>query len=111
AINRKKLSNLKVVREQMATELQRLETALAHERQIQAEQQATLDDASYIELRKSVDAIRDKIELMKTKRELKGEAKSGPVRAAEVQREQDAKPDKYLEPRFGDKKDVASEKK
>jgi hypothetical protein len=108
AINKKKLADLKVVREQMATELQKLETALAEERQIQAQQAATLDDASYIELRKSMDSLSDRIKQLKVKRELKGEAINGPVRATERQREQDAKLDKYLETRFGPQKEVVN---
>jgi len=111
AINKKKLNDLKVVREQMATELQKLETALAEERQIQAEQNSTLDDAAYQELRKSLDAVKDKIDVMKETRKLKREASNGPVRASQIQREQDNKVDKYLETRFGDKKEVVSEKK
>ena len=38
---------------------------------------------------------------MKKKRELKGEAIQGPVRAAEQRRDQDARIDRYLEKRFG----------
>jgi len=110
SINLKKLTDLKVVRQQMSTEIQNLETALAEERQAQAQQESTLDDASYQRIRKDMDSIRDKIELLKTKRELKGEASNGPVRAAENQRAEDSKIDKYLDSRFGGKKEVVSEK-
>jgi len=109
SINKKKLNDLKVVREQMATELQKLETALAEERQIQAQSQNTLDDADYLRIRKDMDSIRDKIEFLKTKRELKGEAVNGPVRATELKREQETKLDKAIEARFGAKKEVVSE--
>jgi peptidoglycan hydrolase CwlO-like protein len=110
SINLKKLSDLKVVRQQMSTELQNLETALAEERQAQAQAESTLDDASYQRIRKDMDTIRDKIELLKTKRELKGEASNGPVRVIEKQRAEDIKIDKYLDTRFGGKKEVVSEK-
>jgi len=109
SINRKKLNDLKIVRQQMATELQKLETALAEERQAQAQAEATLDDAGYQRIRKDMDSIRDKIEFIKTKRELKGEAGDGPVRINEKQRDEDAKLDKYLETRFGGKKEVVSD--
>jgi chromosome segregation ATPase len=110
AINKKKLSDLKLVREQMGTELQKLETALAEERQAQAQAASTLDDADYLRIRKDMDSIRDKIEFLKTKRELKGEATTGPVKAAEKVREQEVKLDKQIEARFGARKDVVSEK-
>jgi len=110
AINKKKLSELKIVREQYATELQKLETALAEERQVQAQAAATLDDADYQRIRKDMDSIRDKIEFLKTKRELKGEALDGPVKAVEKQREEEVKLDKAIEARFGATKDVAAQK-
>jgi chromosome segregation ATPase len=110
AINKKKLGDLKIVREQMATELQKLETALAEERQAQAQAAATLDDADYQRIRKDMDAIHNKIEFLKTKRELKGEAVNGPVKAIEKQREEEAKLDKAIEARFGAKKEVAADK-
>jgi chromosome segregation ATPase len=100
--NRKKLSELKLVRQQMKTELERLENALAQERQAQAQENNTLDDASYQKLRKEMDSVRDRIEILKTKRALKGEVES-PIRAAEQRKEQDAAIDRYLETRFGDK--------
>jgi len=110
AINLKKLNDLKVVRQQMATELQKLETTLAEERQAQAQAESTLDDASYQRIRKDMESVRDRIEFIKTKRELKGEASNGPVNVNEKQRVEDAKLDKYLETRFGGKKEVVSEK-
>lgn len=102
AINRRKLSELKVVRERMATELQRLETALAEERRVQAQQQATLDDASYRKLTAEISGVREQIELLKKKRELRGVVTDGPIRAAEQQREQDAKLKARMERRLSD---------
>jgi septal ring factor EnvC (AmiA/AmiB activator) len=110
SINLKKLNDLKVVRQQMATELSKLETALAEERQVQAEANSTLDDAGYQRIRKDMDSVRDKIEFLKTKRELKGEASNGPVRTTEKQRAEEVKIDKYVETRFGSNKEVVSEK-
>jgi chromosome segregation ATPase len=110
SINLEKLNKLKIVRQQMSTDLQNLETALAEERQAQAQADSTLDDAAYQRIRKDMDSIRDKIELFKTKRELKGEANNGPVRVNEKQRAEDAKIDKFLETRFGEQKEVVSQK-
>lgn len=101
-INRKKLSELKVVRERMATELQRVETALSEERRVQAQQDATLDDASYRKLTTEINSVREQIELLKKKRELRGVVTDGPIRAAEQQREQDAKLKARIERRLGD---------
>jgi hypothetical protein len=101
-MNRKKLAELKLVRQQMKTELERLETALAQERQNQAMEQNTLDDASYQKLRKDVDSVRDKMEVLKQKRVLKGEV-DGPVRADEQRKEQEAAIDRFLNERFSDK--------
>jgi hypothetical protein len=100
--NRRKLSELKLVRQQMKTELERLETALAAERQAQALQQNTLDDASYRKLRQDLDSVRDKLEVMKQKQSLKGEV-DGPVRAEEQRKEKEAAIDRFLNERFSDK--------
>jgi len=101
-MNRKKLNELKLVRQQMKTELERLETALVQERQNQAAEQNTLDDASYQKLRKDVDSVRDKMEVLKQKRVLKGEV-DGPVRIDEQRKEQEAAIDRFLNERFSDK--------
>jgi len=101
-MNRKKLAELKLVREQMKTELERLETALVQERQNQAAEQNTLDDASYQKLRKDVDSVRDRMEVLKQKRVLKGEI-DGPARAAEQRKEQEAAIDRFLNERFSEK--------
>jgi chromosome segregation ATPase len=108
-LERKKLSELSTKRAEMATELQKLETALAEERQAQAASESTIDDSNYRQIRKDMDSVRDRINVLKKKRELKGEF--GP--AAETTSkatEQDTQAEKYLETRFGDRKEVVSEK-
>jgi chromosome segregation ATPase len=107
ALERKKLAELQSKRDQMSTELQRLETALAEEREAQAASESTIDDSSYRRMRKDIDSIRDRINVLKKKRELRGEFNPS-VGAKES--EQDAQADKYLQTRFGDKKEVAAEK-
>jgi len=103
-LNRQKLFDRELVREQLRTELQRLETALTREHQAQAREKNTLDDSSYLRIQDDVNSIREKIELMRDKRQLKGEVQTrNSGRAAEKRREEDAMIDKFLETRFGDK--------
>jgi len=99
--NRKKLAELQLVRQQMKTELERLEAALAEERQSQAREQNTLDDSNYQKLRGDVNNVRDRLEVLKQKRVLKGEV-NGPVRANEERKAKEDAIDKFLneDPRF-----------
>jgi len=109
ALERKKLSELRNKRDEMATELQRLETALAEERQAQAASESTIDDSSYRQIRKDMDSVRDRINVLKKKRELKGEF--APAVETNKPTEQDVQADKYLDTRFSDdKKEVVSKK-
>jgi hypothetical protein len=115
--NRKKLSELEESRRKLLAELQRLETALGRtvtsggespeaagrqERQAQAQEANTLDDAGFLKIRKDMDNLRDKISVMKKKRELMDEIR-GPDRATKERRERDGKLLEELEKRFGDK--------
>jgi len=108
ALEQKKLSQLRNKRDEMATELQRLETALAEERQAQAQSESTIDDSGYRQIRKDMDSVRDRINVLKKKRELKGEF-APPVETNKVT-EQDVQADKYLDARFSDKKEDVSRK-
>jgi len=108
ALERKKLSELRTKRDEMATDLQKLETALAEERQAQAVSESTIDDSNYRQIRKDMDSIRDRINVLKKKRELKGEF--APAADTSKVTEQDTQADKYLETRFGDRKEVVSER-
>ncbi|MBY0227922.1 MAG: hypothetical protein K2W96_01445 [Gemmataceae bacterium] len=89
AMNKKKLGELKVQRERMATDLQRLETALAEERRAQALEAGTLDDSAYRRLTDDLEAVKERVALLKAKRELRGQPDEGPVRSAEKSREVD----------------------
>jgi peptidoglycan hydrolase CwlO-like protein len=99
ALERQKLTQLRTIREEMATQLQKLETALAEERHAQAASESTIDDSGYRKLKAEMDAVRDRIEVLKKKRELRGEF--APIARDEQTRERDSKADKYLEERFG----------
>jgi len=108
ALERKKLSELRNKRDEMATELQRLETALAEERQAQAASESTIDDSNYRQIRKDMDTVRDRINVLKKKRELKGEF--APAVETNKPTAQDVQADKYLDTRFSDKKEDVAQK-
>jgi hypothetical protein len=82
-----------------------LETALAEERQAQATSESTIDDSNYRQIRKDMDSVRDKINVLKKKRELRGEFQ--PAADPTKVTEHDTQADKYLDARFGDKKVVS----
>jgi septal ring factor EnvC (AmiA/AmiB activator) len=88
--SKKELSELRKVRQEMKTELQQLETALAEERQAQAQEANTIDDAGYRRIRADLERTRDRINVLKEKRKLKGEVRGTILRSAE-DREQKAK--------------------
>ena len=108
ALERKKLAEMRNKRDEMATDLQKLETALAEERQTQAASESTIDDSGYRQIRKDMDSVRDRINILKKKRELRGEFQ--PATETTKPSEQDVKADKYLETRFTDKKEIVSKK-
>ncbi|MFM7149532.1 MAG: hypothetical protein ACKO23_06785 [Gemmataceae bacterium] len=108
-LERKKLNELRSVRESMAADLQRLETALAEERHAQAASQSTIDDTGYQKLRQDMESVRDRIEVLKKNRELRGEIRVNPSKD-EKARERDRKADNYLENRFGKNKEVVDVK-
>ncbi len=107
ALERKKLTELRTTREKMATELQRLETALAEERNAQAASESTIDDSKYQQLRKDMDSVRDRIEVLKKKRQLRGELRI--TTNDEQTKQRDEAADKYLESRFGGNKAKAND--
>ena len=95
ALEKKTLGELKTMREEMAAELERLEATLIEERQAQAENARCVDSSGYRKIRSDMDAVRDRLEEMQTKRELKGEFK--PAVKAKQNKEQDTKAEKILE--------------
>jgi chromosome segregation ATPase len=102
-LNEDKLAELKLVRQQMKTELEQLQTALELERQAQASESKTIDDATYLKTRKELDSVRDRIEIMKEKRTLKGEVNT-PIKAFEERKKLQDEIDAYVKDRFGDNK-------
>jgi predicted nucleic acid-binding Zn-ribbon protein len=109
--NLKKVKALAQARQEMETELTRLQAALAKEREAQARSDSQLDDSNYAKVRADINAIRERIQVMQHVRELQGQSTRGPIRAVEEAREQDSKLDNALEARFGKvKNEVAVEK-
>lgn len=94
ALEAKKLDGLKKTREAMAAELERLATALAEERQAQAENECCVDEREHLKFKKDLDSLSDRIKIMTKKRELKGQVK--PVNETR-NKEEDAKADKILD--------------
>jgi len=110
ALEKKKLNELQNVRSQMAADLERLEAQLAEERHAQAANESCIDDSSYLEIRKNMENVRERIEILKKKRELRGEIRLPEV--SDRQKQQNAEADRFLEARFGAaaKKEVANGK-
>lgn len=101
AIERGKLTELRTIREKMATDLQKLETSLAEERHAEAASKSTIDVTGYSRWKNELDRLKERIEVRKTKRILRGELTT--TATDEKARERDAKADKYLDERFGGK--------
>jgi DNA repair exonuclease SbcCD ATPase subunit len=99
SIEKTKLTELRTVREKMATELQQMETLLAEERQADATRSVTIDDSKYQRLRKDMESVKERIEVLRKKRQLRGELGWDDKSAKKA--ETNAAADKYLEVRFG----------
>jgi len=100
-INEGKLKDLDLVRKKMSVKLRTLEKELAQERRLQTQGQMTLDDSHYSKLNKEIEELENRIEDMKTKRELRGQSTRGSIRAQEEVKEEQKKLDKLAEDRFG----------
>jgi chromosome segregation ATPase len=101
SLNEQKLKELGLARKKMSAKISTLEKELAQERRIQSQNQLTVDDSNYNRLNKEIDDLEGRIDVMKTKRELRGQSVRGPVRAAEEAKEEQNRLDKQAEARFG----------
>lgn len=99
--HRKLRSELELSRQEMLTELERLKTDLARERHLMAAEKKTIATPGFEKVRKDMDRVRDRIEELKLRREMRGEAE-GPVRAFEQRKKELEEIDNYLETRFAD---------
>jgi len=101
SINQGKLKDLDLVRKNFSVKLRTLEKELAQERRLQTQNNMVLDDSQYSRLNKEIEELENRIEDMKTKRELRGQSTRGPVRAQMEAQEQLKKQEKQIEERFG----------
>jgi chromosome segregation ATPase len=108
--NLEKLKALAKRREEMKSELIKLQAALAKERLAQTQSALPLDDSNYSRVQQDINAVRERIEVMENVRRLRGEASRGPIRAVEEAKEQDNNIDKALEARFGKQTKELAEK-
>lgn len=99
---RKMRAELELARQEMLTELERMRTDLAKERQVQASENKTIATPGFEKVRKDMDRVRDRVEELKMRRELKGDV-DGPVRSHERRKKELDEIDRYLDTRFGDK--------
>ncbi len=104
ALNKTKLAELRVQREKMLTELQRLETAIAEERRAEAARASVIDDAAHRKIQAEIEAVKDRVAAMSKARQLRGEL-DGPVKAAEQRQEEAARIKARIEQRLGGKDD------
>lgn len=99
AVEKKKLAELQTVRNQMTADLERLEADLVAERSVDASHENTLDDSKYRKLREEMESVRDRIEVLKKKRELRGDFRI--PEASSRKQKQTAEAEQFLEARFG----------
>ncbi len=109
-LEKKKLNELLANRNQMTSDLQQLETLLAEERQAQASSESSIDDAGYRKIRKDMESVRDRIDVLKESRKLRGELRV--PQADERKTQQTKETDSFIETRFGDapKKEIVGGK-
>jgi len=101
-LSKKHLFERDLAREELKTELDRLETKLALEKQAQARSKNTTNSDSYLRLKDEISALGERIETAADARALKDEVQARRTnRAAKQRSERDAKIDKFLDdPRF-----------
>jgi len=98
--NKSKLDGLALRRKEMEAQLLVLERELAQQR-LKEQSNLVVDDGRYGRLSKEIEEARERLDLQKTKSELRGDAGTGPVRATEEKKAKEQKLDKAIEERFG----------
>jgi len=88
-LNQQRWKQAQLHRERLAAELQRLETTLVVERRLQKDRRNSLEEDPYRKLESEIEAFREEVELLKTKRELAGQHDEGPLRASQRQRQEE----------------------
>jgi len=98
--NKSKLDGLALRRKEMEAQLLGLERELAQQR-LKEQSNLVVDDGRYGRLTREIEEARERLDLQKTKGELRGESGTGPVRAQEEKKAKESKLDKAIEDRFG----------
>jgi hypothetical protein len=106
--NKASLSNLRVQREKMLADLQRLETALAEERRAEAVRATAIDDSGHQKIQAEIEAVKDRVAAMTRAREIQGSLE-GPIKAAEKRQEEALRIKARIEQRLGGKGSPDSE--
>jgi len=101
------IQELGSLRAKMQARLQTLHAKLQRERRLQNHGSIVIDGNRYANLEKQLDELHDRIESMSIKRELKGQASHGSIRAQEEAKEEQKRLEKQAEERFGGKKVTA----
>jgi hypothetical protein len=101
ALNRAKLRDLRLQRERMLTEVQRLDTALAEERRARALQDSVIDDAAGRKVMADIERLKDEVAVMRKGREERGALEGSAIKEAERRKERQEKLDARMKQRLG----------
>jgi len=100
AANKAKLDSLALTRKEMEAQLLVLERELAQQK-LKEQSNMVVDDSRYTKLNKEIEEARERLELQRTKGELRGESNKGSIRLQQEKKAQQQKEDKEVEQRFG----------
>jgi len=98
--NKSKLDGLALKRKEMEATLLILERELAQQR-LKEQTAMAVDDSRYNKVSKEIEEARERLELARTKGELRGDSAKGPIRAQEEKKAREQKLEKAIEERFG----------
>jgi len=98
--NKAKLDSLSLKRKEMEATLLVLERELAQQR-LKEQTSLAVDDSRYNRISQQIEEARERLELQRTKGELRGESTKGPIRAQEEKKAKDKKLNQQIEERFG----------
>jgi peptidoglycan hydrolase CwlO-like protein len=98
--NKGKLEGLALRRKEMENRLLDLEKQLAQQRLLE-QSSLTVDDSRYNKVAQEIDQATERLELQRTKGELRGDAIKGPISIQEERKAKEQKLEKAIEERFG----------
>jgi chromosome segregation ATPase len=98
-----RLSELRTARQEMGTELQKLENTLLQERQAQIKNKVASDDGGLSQIRQDINKLRQRVDVMKRTRELQSPSDEGPVDRREKSKQRDTELDTQIQKRWGER--------